>query len=115
MKTIKFIGFGVDYANVMTEEGESICKLRFGKDAYKDICMDGRRYLYLEGNDEPVAVFAKRFYYCDDNGRYLECRSEMNGGRGIVGIVNYTKEREVFATLIRRNGILWDILVEERK
>lgn len=115
MKTIKFIGLDVYCANVMTEEGELICKLSFGKDAYKHCWKDGRLYLYLEGNDEPAAVFAKRFYYCCDDGRYVECSSNLpNGGRGISGIISWTKEREVSSILIRRDGILWDMLVERK-
>lgn len=122
MKTIKFIGCGIDYANVMTEEGESICKLRFGKDAFNQRIINGRLYLYLEGNDdEPVGVFAKRFYYCEnDAGSYVEVHDVLGKGRyaygkGITGEIYYTKEREVCSTLIKRNGILLYILVEYKK
>lgn len=117
MKTIKFIGLGSDYANVMTEEGESIVKLRFEKDCYKQRIINGRLYLYVEGNDEPVGVFAKRFYYCFDDGRYVEGHDVVGEGiyahgKGITGLISYTEEREVNSDRIKKNGTYWDILVE---
>ena len=120
MKTIKFIGLGVDYANVMTDEGESICKLRFREDAYRHQMMDGRLYLYLEGNDKPVAVFAEKFYFCCDNGKYEECKSIMKFGdsieklRGIDGPcpISWTSKRLVASTSIKRNEEIWNILIE---
>lgn len=64
MKTIKFIGTGEHYQNVMTEEGDSICKLWYGGSQKRSIkSVDGRLYLYLEGNDEPVGVFAETIYW----------------------------------------------------